>query len=107
MVFNSTNLCESVAVGWEGLFEHDRGSTQIKIEDTLISSEAVGKARATSELLQGGYDERWVSITSIHIPGVKQNTIIVFKGIKWIVKEVSYTFSKAKLIMTVKGLRYE
>lgn len=107
MVFNSINQCESVAVGWEGLFEHDRGSTQIKVEDTLISSEAVGSARATAELLKGGYDERWVSITSIHIPGIRQNTIVEFKGFKWIVKEVSYSFYKAKLLMTVKGLRYE
>lgn len=104
--FTSEEYCDSY-VAYEGLFEHDRGDGSITVNDSLITTEDVATARARAELLSGGYAERWVSITCIHIPSLKQNDIISFKGLNWIVKEISLSFTPPSLIMTVKGLRYE
>ena len=106
--YESENVCTAVIDnGYEGLFEHDRGTSQIIIKDPLLTSEAVATARATSELLKGGYVERWIRITSAQTGNLKQNDIISFKGVEWLVKEISLEFKAPQLIQTIKGVRYE
>ena len=105
--FTSENYCTVETATYEGLFEHDRGTEQIVIKDNLIGDATVGEARARAELLKGGYVERWVSITSIQITGLIQNDIISFKGLNWIVKEISLDFTSPKLVQNIKGVRYE
>jgi len=107
-IFTSSQVCDdSNPLDYEGLFKHDRGTEQIVIKDSLISNATVGEARARAELLKGGYVERWVTIVGIYIPNLKQNDIVTFKGINWIVKEISISFKVPKLSQTIKGLRYE
>ena len=106
-VFNSEEYCSLNNSGYEGLFEHDRGTEQIIIKDNLINDATVASARAKSEFLKGGYVERWVTITGVHIAGLKQNDIVTFKGLNWIVKEISLGFKSPQLTQTIKGLRYE
>ncbi len=106
-VFTGVEYCQANNRGYEGLFEHDRGTEQIIINDNLVSDETVATARAKAELLKGGYVERWVNITSTHIANLKQNDIITFKGLNWIVKEISLSFNPPKLVQTIKGVRYE
>ena len=106
-VFTSEDYCSTTNTGYEGLFTHDRGSEEIVIKDTMITDAIVGEARARAEFLKGGYAERWVSINSIHILNLKQNDIISFKGINWIIKEISLDFTSPRLIQQIKGLRYD
>ncbi len=104
--FTSEAYCDK-QTAYQGLFQHDRGDSTITINDTLITTEDVAYARARAELLAGGYAEKWVTISCVHIAGLKQNDIISFKGQNWLVKEISLLFSPPKLTMTIKGLRYE
>jgi hypothetical protein len=104
--YTSINVC-SEATGYEALYEHDRGTEQVIVKNTLISSADVAEARAISEFLKGGYTKREVSITSYYIPNIKQNDIIAFKGFNWIVKEINYDFNPPELLMKIKGVRYE
>ncbi len=106
-VFTSTEYCNLNNNGYEGLFTHDRGTEQIIIKDNLVNNVTVATARAKAEFLKGGYVERWVNITSVHIPELKQNDIILFKGLYWIIKEISLNFKSPQLNQTIKGLRYE
>jgi len=106
-IFKSINVCINNAIGYEALYRHDRGSEQVIIKDTMISSSDVAVARAKAEFIKGGYVEKRVTINSIHISSVKQNDIISFKGNNWIVKEISFDFKTPKLIQTIKGVRYE
>lgn len=104
----SENYCEtSDGNAYEGLFEHDRGTSQITLKEPLLTSLAVASARARAELLKGGYVERWIRITSVHIAGLKQNDIIFFGGAYWLVKEITLDFTAPTLTQTIKGLRYE
>ena len=104
----SENYCElGLENGFEGLFEHDRGTSQIIVKEPLCTSEAVATERAISELLKGGYVERWIRISSIHIPNLKQNDIISYGGKNWLVKEITLSFNAPKLSQTIKGVRYE
>ena len=104
----SENSCSAVIDnGYEGLFQHDRGTSQIVVKDPLLTSEAVATERAKAELLKGGYVERWIRITSVHTAGLKQNDIISFNGVYWLVKEITLSFQAPKLVQTIKGLRYE
>ena len=89
------------------MFDHDRGTEQIIIKDNLINDATVAEARAKAEFLKGGYVERWVSISTVHTLGLKQNDLFSFKGFVWIVKEISLSFQAPKLMQTIKGVRYE
>jgi len=104
--YSSENICDT-ASGYEALFEHDRGTEQVIIKDSLISDENVALSRAKSEFLKGGYTTREVSFTSIFIPNLKQNDIIEFRSLYWIVKQITYTFNPPELLMQIKGVRYE
>jgi len=106
-IYTSKDYCTSNSSGYEGLFEHDRGTEQIVIKDPLISDPTVAEARARAELLNGGYVERVVNVVSIHIPTLKQNDIFTFKGVEWIAKEITLTFKPPKLTQSTKGVRYE
>jgi len=106
-IYKGTDFCTIDSIGYEGRFEHDRGSETLIIKDNLISTVAVGQERARVELLKGGYSERWVTIKTVHTPNLKQNDIITFKSLNWIVKEITLDFSAPTLIQTLKGLRYE
>ena len=105
--FVSEEYCNLNNNGYEGLFEHDRGSEQIIINDTLISDSTVAESRARAELIKGGYVERWIVITTVHTSGLKQNDIITVKGLNWIVKEITLNFTSPELKQTIKGVRYE
>jgi len=104
--FKSTNYCSSSSV-YQSLIAHDRGTETITIKNNLITSQEVATARARSELLHGGYTERWITLKCIHIKGLKQNDIIFARGFNWIVKEISLSYIAPKLEITIKGLRYE
>jgi len=104
--FNSVNYCSSSSV-YQGLFAHERGTETITVKDNLITNQEVATARARSELLHGGYVERWITLKCIHIKGLKQNDIIFARGFNWIVKEISLSYSVPKLNITIKGVRYE
>jgi len=104
--FNSETYCDR-QTSYQGLFEHNRGIGTIIIKDNLITSSIIGQARARSELLKGGYAERWITLQTIHIDGLKQNDIITAKGFNWIIKEISFNFSTPVLNVTIKGVRYE
>ena len=107
-VFKSNEYCSLSNSGYEGLFTHtSTGTEQIIIKDNLLSDAIVAEARAKAEFLKGGYTERWIDIRSIYISGLKQNDIIKFKGINWIIKEISFDFKAPELIQTIKGVRYE
>lgn len=105
--FTSTEYCSTENNDYEGLFQHDRGTEQLIVKDNLLTSETVAQARARAELLKGGYKERWITIRTIHTPNLKQNDIIEYDGLNWIVKEISLSFNPPRLEQTVKGLRYE
>jgi hypothetical protein len=105
--FTSEQYCTISKTAYQGLFEHDSGIGSITVKDDLITTLEVGTARARAELLKGGYAERWVSFQAIHINGIKQNDIINFKGINWIVKEIGLSFKPPTLVMSIKGVRYE
>jgi len=105
--FTSTEYCTNDSQGYEGLFEHDRGTSQVIIKDVLLNNATVSEARARAELLEGGFVKRWINIVSIFVPNLKQNDIFQHNGAKWIVKEIGLTFNPPELIQTIKGLRYE
>ena len=87
--YESKNVCNLIVNnGYTGLFAHDRGTSQIIVKDQLLTSEAVATERVKSELLKGGYVERWIRITSVHTPDLKQNDLIEFNGMVWLVKEI-------------------
>jgi len=104
--YNSETYCDR-QTSYQGLFEHDRGDGSIIIKDNLITSAEIGQARARSELLKGGYAERWITLQTVHINGLKQNDIITVKGFNWIIKEISFNFNVPVLSVTIKGVRYE
>jgi hypothetical protein len=106
-VYNGEEYCTVDGLGYEALFSHDRGTETLTVKDNLISDATVAEARARAELLKGGYVERNISITTIQTPNLKQNDIIRFQGVNWIVKEISLQFKVPKLIQTIKGVRYE
>ena len=105
-LFESEPYCTR-KTNYQGLFQHNRGTGSTIIKEDLITSHTVGLARARAELLRYGYAERWVTIKMVHIPSLRQNHIIEFKGLNWIVKEIEINFTAPKLTMTVKGVRYE
>lgn len=106
--FSSEQYCDTEnTIAYEGLYSHDRVGSIITIKDALITDDTVARARARAELLKGGYAERWVSIKTIHIAGLKQNDIIKFGETNWIVKEIALDYQPPTLIMNIKGLRYE
>ena len=106
--FKSENYCSLITDnGYEGLFQHDRGTSQIVIKDQLLTSVAVATERAKAELLKGGYVERWIRITSVYTGDIQQNDIVSFNGVMWLVKEISFSFKAPKLKQTIKGVRYE
>ena len=49
--FTSEEYCSANNTGYEGLFQHDRGTEQIIIKDNLISDDIVALARAKAEFL--------------------------------------------------------
>jgi len=104
--FTSESYCDKQS-SFQGLYQHDRGDGSSTINDTLITTGDVAMARARSELLAGGYAERDVSITCVHVKGLKQNDVISFKGILWLIKEISPSYSPPTLLVTIKGARYE
>lgn len=91
---------------YSGIFEHDRGTKELVINDNLISSVDVAVARAKSELVKGAYVSKWASLTTTLTPNLKQNDIISFKGFNWIVKEITITFNNPKLLQKLKVVRY-
>ena len=106
--FKSVNVCDTVTNNaYEALYKHDRGTIEVVIKEPLVTSEPVAEARAISELLKGGYAERWIRITSAPTGNIIQNDIISFKGVLWLVKEISFSFQAPKLLQTIKGVRYE
>ncbi len=107
--FTGTEYCslENLSNSYSGAFHHDIGTEKLIINDSLITSAEVGEARAKSELIKNAYSEKWVNIESVYITGLKQNDFIKFKGIVYIVKEIVIKYSPPKLIMNIKGLRYD
>lgn len=105
-VFTSEDYCTN-SNGYEGLYNHDKGTGQLIINNQLLNSDLVARSRARSELLKGGYVKRLITITTIFIPNLKQNDIISHNGVLWIIKEIGLSFTAPKLLMTLKGQRYE
>ena len=105
--FTSVEYCSTNNNDYEGLFEHPFGTEQIIVKDELINDIVVGTARAKSELLVGGYVERWVNLTTTHTPNLKQNDIFTYKGFNWIVKEITLTFKAPVLTQQIRGVRYD
>lgn len=105
--FDGEQTCATNLTRYEGMFTHDRGTETVVIKDPLITTHAVAEERAKSEFLKGGYSERWISLTSLAIPNLKQNDVILFAGEKWIVKEIALSFDVPVLLQTIKGVRYE
>jgi hypothetical protein len=106
-IYKSENVCTIDDLGYEGLFSHDRGTETLIIKDEFINDATIAQERATSELIKNGFKTRVVNITSVHINNLKQNDIITFQGLNWIVKEIGLTFTPPKLIQKIKGVRYE
>jgi len=92
---------------YEGVYTHDRGVAEVIINDNFITSENIARLRATAELVKGAYSQRTVSFTTIYNKDLKQNDIIRFKGILWIVREIVLKYDTPKLTMQVKGVRYD
>ena len=109
MTFRGEQFCDidSVNNEYSGLFEHDMGTSLIVVNDSLITDENVGLLRATAELIKGSYAEKWITLETLHTPHLKQNDVFIFKGAKWIVKEISLSFRIPELSQTIKGVRYE
>ncbi len=105
--FEGKQTCITNLTRYEGLFTHDRGTETLVIKDPLITDPAIAADRAKSEFLKGGYSERWISITTLAVVGLKQNDIVSFAGEQWIVKEIALSFSPPVLLQTIKGVRYE
>jgi len=92
---------------YEAVYTHDRGVSEVIINDNFVTSEEVARLRAKAELVKGAYSTRSVSITTIYNPNLKQNDIISFKGVLWIVREILLSYNTPTLTMQIKGLRYE
>ena len=92
---------------YEAIYTHDRGTIEVIINDNFITSEEVARLRAKAELVKGAYSIRTVSITTIYNPNLKQNDIISFKGVLWIVREIILSYDTPTLTMQIKGLRYD
>ena len=100
------NYCTDSNV-YVGSYSHDIGTENLKIDDSLITTAEVAELRAKSELLNGAYSKKWINLTTTYIPDLKQNDIISFDNIKWIVREISINYNPPELGMTIKGLRYD
>ncbi len=107
--FKAESYCDvsNPNTNFEGLYSHDRGSKLVVIRDNLITDEIVAEERAKAELITGGYAERWLYLKTEYTPKLKQNDIIMFNGKKWIVKEITISYTPPKLTQSIKGLRYE
>jgi len=99
---NFSNVAE-----YEGMFSHDIGSGVKIINESLISSYEVAVERAKVELIKEAYDERVINITTIYVENLKINDVIEFKGVLWIVKDITITFKNPVLNYLIKGVRYE
>jgi len=105
--YTSTQYCDGISNAYEAKFAHDRGDKTIIIRDKLVTTQNVARERARSELLNGGYKKKYITIQTIYVKGLKQNDIISFKGINWIVKEINISYLPPVLTYIIKGLRYE
>lgn len=107
--FKATSICSEGLQnsGYTGIISHNRGDKELIVNDTLISDQVVANARAKAELIKGAYMEKWVAIQTTFIPNLRQNDIFSFKGVNYIVKELSLDYQPPKLIQNIKGLRYE
>jgi hypothetical protein len=106
-VYKSSEFCTVDTLGYEGLFQHDRGTETLVVKDNLINEATIAEERARVELLLGGYSERWVTIKSTHTLNLTQNKIITLNATNWIVKEITLDFNPPRLIQTIKAVRYE
>ena len=92
---------------YSAIYSHNRGTEDLIINDTLLTDNVVGEQRAIAELIEGAYTKRWVNLTTTFIEELKQNDIISFNGILWIVKEISLSYKPPELIQSIKGVRYD
>jgi len=102
-----SDYCSDGLFKYTGVFTHNKIGNDLYINDSLITDELVGRQRATSELIKGGYITREISLTTDYMPTLKQNDIISFKGVKWIVKEITISYKPPELLQTIKGVRYD
>ena len=102
-----SNYCTDGLFKYTGSFTHDRVGEDLYISDNLITDENVAKKRAVAELIKGSYVTREVSITTDYLPTLKQNDIIMFKGEKWIVREITISYKSPEITQVIKGIRYD
>jgi len=102
-----SDFCKEGLYKYTGAFTHDKNGDDLYITDTLITDETVASFRAKAELVNGGYTNREINLTTDYIPSLKQNDLIEFKGVKWLVKEISITYNPPELLQTIKGVRYD
>jgi len=101
------DYCTNSSSKYTGAFTHAVRGEDLYINDDLITDETVARERAKAELITGGYVTREISITTDFIPNLKQNDIISFKGVKWIVKEIMINYKSPELTQNIRGVRYD
>ena len=102
-----SDYCTNSTFKYTGVFTHSVHGEDLYINDDLITDETVASERARAELVLGGYVTKEIDITTDYIPNLKQNDIISFKGVKWIVKEIIINYKPPELTQTIKGVRYD
>ena len=108
-MLQSTNVGDPVITIPANIFRYElaTGNTgEKKVVEPLLNTEAKGKERARREFLDNGYRKRNVTLNT-HRSDLKLNDIIVVKGLKYKIISIDISSDVAKVVFSIKGLRYE
>lgn len=91
----------------EWRYQIANGNTaEITISDPLLDTEAAARERAMSEFLKNSYRLREISFKT-HLSSIGALDIINVRGLPYIVKSITVSGDKTKIVFTVKAVRYE
>jgi len=89
------------------IFELATGNEGVKtIVNPLLSTEDVAEQRARYEFMENGYEKKYITFDTYRTDLIVNNIILV-KGLKYKVTDISISSNKTKMKTTVKGVRYE
>lgn len=88
-------------------FQLENGeSGELVITDIFLDNYDIAEQRALSEFLKKGYNERTCSFKT-HLTNLYLNETINLDGVKFLIKGIHIKIDAVKMILSVRGIRYE